>query len=104
MNFYGYTHTEYNESDSKNYTDGLTGIAGANTMTDYALGNVTNTDPFLKRTDIAGGGVHIKQTWGGAQYPYLYRENMLPLDGLTLRFGKYNSADKQPFGIYLSKH
>ena len=104
VDFYGYTHTEYNESDRKNYTDGLTGIAGANTMTDYALGNVTNTDPFLKRTDIAGGGVHIKQTANGAQYPYIYRENMQPLDGLTLRFGKYNSADKHPFGIYLAKY
>ena len=85
-------------------TADLAGVAGANTMTDYALGNAGNTDPFLIRTDIAGGGAHIKQTWGGAQYPYIYRENMQPLDGLTLRFGNYVSVSSKPFAIYLSRY
>ena len=85
-------------------TADLAGVAGANTMTDYALGNAGNTDPFLKRTDIAGGGVHIKQTANGAQYPYIYRENMQPLDGLTLRFGNYVSASSKPFAIYLARY
>ena len=82
----------------------LSAVASRDTMTDYALNNAGNTDPFLVRTDIAGGGVHIKQTWGGAQYPYLYRENMQPMDGLTLRFGSYSSADKHPLAIYLAQY
>ncbi len=92
------------EEECYNPVAELAAVSGADTMTDYALGNVGNTDPFLIRTDITGGGVHIKQTWGGAQYPYLYRENMQPLDGLTLRFGNYTSADKRPLAIYLAQY
>ena len=104
VDFYGYTHSDYDEAETADPTEGLTGIAGKDTMTDYALGNAKNTDPFLHRSDITGGGVHIEQTWGGAQYPYLYRENMQPLDGVTLRFGSYSSASGKPLALYLARY